>query len=253
MILNRMGNKRKMSQKIIPYFPRHTLYIEPFFGAGGMFFSKPKVIYNIMNDLDSDVFNLFQVLQNQKEELYTAVYEMPIHSDLLAFWQKNKEDEPIKKAARFLLLSNFTYLGIGGTLKLGMHNQKQLALSLIDRTNALISDVLFSNKDFEGFINSIAFRHKEDKKNAFIYCDPPYVGTADNYENSFKEADFLRLLQCLIAKGTKFAVSEFDSGFVTDTAKSKGLNITILGERQNLKNRRAEILITNYQNNNTLF
>ncbi len=253
MILNRIGNKRKVAGKIMPHFPKHNFYIEPFFGAGGMFFSKPKATYNIMNDLDSDVFNLYQVLQNQKMELYTAIYEMPIHFDLLAFWKKNKETEPVKKAVRFLLLSNFTFLGEGDALRLGISNQKKILLSLIDKTNMLISDVLFSNKDFEYFINSIALRDEKGKEGAFIYCDPPYIGTADNYENSFKEADFVRLLECLIAKGTKFAVSEFDSDFVVDTAKSKGLNITTIGERQNLKNRRTEILITNYENNNTLF
>ena len=35
-----------------------------------MFFQKPKAKYNIVNDLDSDVFNLFQVVDEfQKEEL----------------------------------------------------------------------------------------------------------------------------------------------------------------------------------------
>ena len=60
MILRRLGNKQAIAHKIIPYFPPHKIYIEPFFGAGGMFFNKPKAKYNIVNDLDSDVFNLFQ-------------------------------------------------------------------------------------------------------------------------------------------------------------------------------------------------
>ena len=54
-------------------------------------FNKPKVTYNIINDLDSDVFNLFQVIMNQKEELEKAFYLMPIHSDLLDYWKKNNE------------------------------------------------------------------------------------------------------------------------------------------------------------------
>lgn len=46
MILRRLGNKSKLAAKIIPYFPAHKIYIEPFFGAGGMFFNKPKAKYN---------------------------------------------------------------------------------------------------------------------------------------------------------------------------------------------------------------
>ena len=82
-----------MKNKIQKYFPEHKIYIEPFFGAGGMFFNKPKSKYNIVNDLDSDVFNLFQVVMNQKKELEKAFYMMPIHSDLLNYWKQNKETE----------------------------------------------------------------------------------------------------------------------------------------------------------------
>ena len=102
MILRRLGNKKKLTHKIIPHFPSHTVFLEPFFGAGGMFFYKPKVKYNIVNDLDSDVFNLFQVVINQKDELERMLEIMPIHSDLMKYWNKNNETDPIKKAIRFL-------------------------------------------------------------------------------------------------------------------------------------------------------
>ena len=42
MILRRLGNKKKIAKEIQKYFPEHKIYIEPFFGAGGMFFNKPK-------------------------------------------------------------------------------------------------------------------------------------------------------------------------------------------------------------------
>jgi|SRR5438105_8324421 len=118
MILRRLGNKSKIASDIQKYFPPHRLYVEPFFGAGGMFFNKPKAKYNILNDLDSDVFNLFQVVSNHKEELERMVYEMPIHSDLLQYWKDNTETEPIRKALRFLFLSNFTFMG--GVVRLGL-------------------------------------------------------------------------------------------------------------------------------------
>ena len=51
MILRRLGNKSKIAHKIQEYFPPHSVYIELFFGAGGMFFNKPKVQYNFLNDL----------------------------------------------------------------------------------------------------------------------------------------------------------------------------------------------------------
>ena len=50
MILRRLGNKQAIAQDIIKYFPAHKIYVEPFFGAGGMFFQKPKAKFNMVND-----------------------------------------------------------------------------------------------------------------------------------------------------------------------------------------------------------
>jgi len=53
--------------------------------------------------------------------------------------------------------------------------------------------------------------------------------------------------------GCKFAMSEFDNEFILNQAKERNLNIIFIGERHNLKNKRTEILITNYQKERTLF
>ena len=248
MILRRLGNKKRMAHKIIPYFPPHKIFVSPFFGAGGMYFNKPKAKYNIVNDLDSDVFNLFQVVMNQKEELEKAFYMMPIHSDLLEYWKKHEETDPIKKALRFLFLSNFTYLGMQDTIKYGAENPKKMFYDRIDRTFELLSDVQFNNKDFRKFLTSISFRSEVEVNSSFIYNDPPFLDTTDNYSNSFTEQDSLDLFNTLEETGCKWAMSEFDHPFILQQAKERNLNVIIIGERQNLKNRRTEILVTNYRN-----
>ena len=249
MILRRLGNKKKIAAEIIKHFPDHKIYIEPFFGAGGMFFNKPKAKYNIVNDLDSDVFNLFQVVMNQKEELEKAFYMMPIHSDLLEYWKKNKETEPIKKALRFLFLSNLTYLGQGDNLGYGYESNKNTFYEKIDKTFELLEGLQLNNCDFIRFFKSLKMSERHIVyNNSFFYADPPYLGTTDNYSNSFTESDSLNLFNCLHETGCKYAMSEFDHPFIIDQAKQRGLNIITIGERQNLKNRRTEILITNYRN-----
>jgi DNA adenine methylase len=250
MILRRLGNKKKIAKEIQKYFPPHKIYIEPFFGAGGMFFNKPKAKYNIVNDLDSDVFNLFQVVMNQKEELEKAFYMMPIHSDLLDYWKKNEEVEPIKKALRFLFLSNITIMGTGSGMRYGTENPKNVLYDNLEKTFELIDDVQFSNKDFRKFFNILRERNFEQ---SFIYLDPPYLGTNDNYSHSFKEEDSKDLFDELERTGCKFAMSEFDHPFILEQAEKRGLNVITIGERQNLKNRRVEILVTNYKNELSLF
>ena len=90
-------------------------------------------------------------------------------------------------------------------------------------------------------------------RRSFFFNDPPYVGTTDNYSNSFTKNDHCRLLDVNLETGSKFAISEFDNEFVIEEAKKRNLNIIYIGERQNLKNRRTEILITNYKLERTLF
>lgn len=247
MILRRLGNKKKLAEKILPYFPPHKIYIEPFFGAGGMFFQKPKAKYNIVNDLDSDVFSLFQVVMDRKEELKEALYIMPTHSGLFNHWKKHTETDPIKKALRFLLLSNFSYLGKADTFFLGSNNSQDILLNSIDQCHELLYGVNFGNFDFRKFLTSI-YHYEKDLPFTFIYNDPPYIGTTSNYSNSFTEKDSLDLFNSLEESGCKWAMSEFNNPFILDQAKERGLNIHVIGERKNLKNRQTEILITNYQN-----
>jgi DNA adenine methylase len=256
MILRRLGNKQAIAQDIIKYFPEHKIYIEPFFGAGGIFFNKPKVKYNIVNDLDSDVFNLFQVVMDKKEELEKAFYLMPIHSDLLEYWKLNIETEPIKKALRFILISNYTTNGTGSKIRQTLRERIKVEFyELLNKTQDFITNVKFYNNDFRKFLNGIEYNQfrPNEKIDSFIYCDPPYLGTADNYSNSFTEQDSIDLFDCLQATGCKFAMSEFDNEFILNQAKDRCLNVIIIGERKNLKNRRTEILITNYEKQKGLF
>ena len=248
MILRRLGNKKKLASKIIQYFPKHTLYIEPFFGAGGMYFNKPKAKYNIMNDLDSDVFNLFQVVINQKQELQDSWLQMPIHVDLWNYWKENKESDPIKKALRFLFLSNYGYMGKPETLRYNSGNTSRLILENIENTANYLFGVEFMNYSFEDMFKKIRFKSENEKHRVFIYNDPPYLGTDDNYEAGFTEELSFNLFETLQGTGVNWAMSEFDHPFIVQQAKERGLNVINLGERQNLKNRRKEILVTNYEN-----
>jgi DNA adenine methylase len=257
MILRRLGNKKKIAAEIIQHFPDHKIYIEPFFGAGGMFFNKPKAKYNIVNDLDSDVFNLFQVIMNRKEELEQAFFIMPIHSDLLDYWKKNKETDPIRKALRFLFLSNLTVLGKMDTLRYSPRDDSKGQFNkYIDDTFNFLYGVKFNNSDFRKFLKNINFidvdygKPSGERNNTFIYNDSPYLETVNTYSDSgiWTESDLIDLFDANEQTGCKYAMPEFDHPFILNQAKERGLNVITIGERQNLKNRRTEILVTNYKN-----
>jgi len=252
MILNRIGNKRAIAKKVAAYFPPHNIYIEPFFGAGGMFFNKQAAAHNFLNDLDNEVYNLFNVVMDRKAEFIDMLTKMPIHQSLFNHWVKNKEEDPVKAAVRFIFLSNFSYLGKLDTLRLGMDNSKKQILNKIDSVFSVMQNAKFTNCDFREVFQKISIKPNEKEK-AFIYADPPYLGTTNNYSDSFKKSDVIDLFDCLIDSSIRFAYSEFDNPFIIEQASERGLNIEYICERRALKNRNIEILITNYKNNNLLF
>lgn len=253
MILKRCGNKQSIAGEIQKHFPEHKIYIETFFGAGGMFFNKPKSKYNFLNDIDDDVFNLFMVVKDRKDELYNTIETMPIHQTLMRHWKKNTEIDPIWKAIRFLFISNFTYLSKGYNLKFTADNTKSILLSRIEPTFLYIKDCKFLNVDFRKVLSNISFADNQNlcsRSDSFIYSDAPYLGTDGWYtNNSNTENDVIDDFDMMVNSGIRFAKSEFDHPFILDQAKQRGLNIIEIGERRNLKNRRTEILITNYETN----
>jgi len=256
MILTRHGNKRCIAGRIIPFFPPHSLYIEPFFGAGGIFFQKPKAQYNCVNDLDNEVYNLFYIVLPSPalfSELKQELKKLIIHESLLNYWKKHKEITPAKKALRFLFLSNFTYLGEGSVLRFGFNNDKENILNKLQATREKIEGVKFGNKDAVSFLKSISIK-KKDKKRAFVYLDPPYLNTLGyNLNDKFTKDKAIELLNTVQGMGVKFAYSEFRTDFVYDQCQQRNLNLISIGERQNLKNRKEEVLITNYSFNYNLF
>jgi len=245
-----MESKSKLALEIQKHFPEHKLYAEPFFGAGGMFFHKPKAKFNIMNDLDSEVFNFWLMVSTRKEELEEAIRITPIHSDILQYWKKNKETDPIRKALRFIFFSNYTFMGGGDSIRLGMHNCRQFILNNLNKSFEAIDNVQFYNSDFRKFFSVL---REINNNETFIYCDPPYLYTGNNYSNSFSEKDSEDLFNCLEEKKCKWAMSEFNNEFVLSQAEKRNLNIVFIGERNNLKNKRIEILITNYTIQQNLF
>jgi len=248
MVLNRLGNKARIAQDIIKHFPPHKTYIDMFFGAGGIFFHKPLADYNFCNDLDDDVFNLWTVFQSDKEELFKLLELMPVHESLLSYWNNNRETDPIQKAVRFLKLSNFGYMGKPETLRFGQSNgnPKRSIMSKVERAFKFMAYAQFMCQDFRKVLSKIQFRG--NKEDAFIYADPPYLSTTNNYSSSFTEQDTEDLFKVLTESGIRFALSEFDNPVVLKLAADYNLNVVTIGERQNMKSRRTEILITNYEN-----
>lgn len=210
------------------------------------FFNKPKAKYNFVNDFDDDVYNLFRQLLDNKDDLVRWIERTPVTETQFKEWGRGKREETdVMNAVRFLFISNFGLYGKANTLRIGAVNPKKQILDQIDITFEYLSGVYFFNTDFRDVFKKCDYKGNIDR--CFCYCDPPYLGTDDNYSNSFTESDSFDLFETLKSSGVRYAMSEFNHPFIINQAAERGLNVNYIGERQNLKNRRIEILITNYK------
>jgi DNA adenine methylase len=248
MILTRLGNKRKLKSELFSYFPAHKMRIELFFGAGGSYFYLPQPKYAILNDIDDDVTNLYHVILNQKDDLIREIEILPISESLVRFWNEKQESDPIRKAVRFLLLSNFTYLGKGNTLRLGLSNEKVNLINNIEPTFRKLQNARITNSDFREVIPKISFsKGLLSKEESFVYLDPVYLDSCHYYKcPKWTVDDTEDCFKIMANSGIPSAMSEFDHEAVMDFASDYKMNITEIKERQNIKNRKKEILITNY-------
>ena len=253
MILRRIGNKAAIASTIHAHFPAHQVYIELFFGAGGMFLNKPRAKYNFLNDIDNDVFNLFMVLKEQPEKTVQSHRATSnSRNAFLTTGKKNEETDPIWKAVRFIFHSNFALMRKGTTLRYRSNANDKSFIHEIIETSKLFQDPVFMCTDFRKVLSRITFEHKNLKKDydrTLIYADPPYLDTGNKYVNDsiWTEEDTYDLFEVLCNSKVKFAMSEFRHPFIVDQAKKRGLHIISIGERHNLKTRTEEILILNYQ------
>ncbi len=257
MFLDRIGKKGKIADLIIKHFPPHTYYLEPFFGAGGIFFNKyPISKYNIMNDYNNNISNLFKMAMNGN--LLDLVEIAPYHLDVVKWFNENDfKDNDGMRALKFLFASNFSVFGMGKGLTFGNTSNKKYLIEKIKEflKSDFIKYTQFTNCDFREFLDLIRMRWGSEKNKMFLYSDPPYYETQNTYGEDLKtlkweKKDVIDLFEIHVNSGIKFAISEFDNPFILDMAEKYNLNVIPILERHNFKNRRNEILITNYNTNN---
>lgn len=63
-----IGGKRRLAKYILPLFPEHTCYVEPFCGGAALFFLKKPGKVEVINDINGDLMNLYRVVKHHPDE-----------------------------------------------------------------------------------------------------------------------------------------------------------------------------------------
>jgi len=253
--MNYVGSKRRIVKNLVHFFPKHEIYLEPFLGGGSVFFYKQPSKFNIMNDINSEVFDFFITIKENKENFLNEIENLLIHESLLKYY-KNKEKTILENALFFVFKNLFTYLGSGETLRCSNHDvflSKEKIKEKIKIFHEKLKNSIIMNKDFREFFKSITMRHESDYKRIFIYCDPPYLNSSKHYKVNWKQTDLIDLIEILKdfeKKESNFIISEKESNEINEIAKEFNLNI-IEVKKINYMSRKEvnEIILTNVKKN----
>lgn len=238
-----IGGKRALRDDIIARFPQSfERYIEVFGGAGWILFRKNKSKFEVFNDADSNLINLYRQIKYNHKELQMEIDK--IHSrelfDNYKLSLKQSELSDLQRAVRYYYLIKHSFgsnrYSFATSVK---HSNVQIFNDVFER----LKDVIIENQDFEKIIRTY------DRENALFYCDPPYVDTEKYYDMCFTVNDHKRLKDTLTKIKGRFAVSYNDCEMVRDLYKD--YNIIGLSRMNTLQGNNncvefKEVLITNY-------
>jgi DNA adenine methylase len=211
------GGKYYIADKIVKTFPEHDCYVEPFFGAGHVFFAKRPSKIEVVNDICSELINFWKCLQDASktnaliEKVITTPYSRQIFEELRDKNYKPKDE--VESAFRFFYCTTFSFNGLQewksmtiSAKKSRGRDYKQKIVKLINAYKRL-KNVVIENLDYREIIV------KYDDINTLFYLDPPYVDEtrtdADSYQYEFTQEQHKELVNLVLVSKGKFAISGY--------------------------------------------
>lgn len=249
-----LGGKRRLAAQILPHFPDHTCYVEPFAGGAALFFlrSEPAKV-EVLNDINGDLVNLYRVVQNHLEE-FVRQFKWALSSRQVFEWLKITRPETltdIQRAARFYYLQQNCFSGKLEGQTFGTATTAPPGLNLLRLEESLSAAHLRLASTFLEHLAWDACIQRYDRPHTFFYMDPPYWQTA-GYGVEFGSAEYQRMAELLRTIKGKAIVSLNDhpeirqvfEGFRIETLRT---TYTVGGgAASGSKVQRGELLIFNW-------
>jgi DNA adenine methylase len=246
------GKGGGLGKQIIDFFPSHSqyfTYIEPFGGGASMLFRKEQYGTEIYNDLEENVYSFFVVLSNPKlfkkfrDKCELAVYSRQVRDE---FIQDLKRDDLniVDRAYKFFIVNRTSVNGIGGFSVTSNYLRRGMSKSIsdflasvegLDKAHLRLKSVVIEKMDGIDLIN------KYDRKNVFVYADPPYhhnTRTAARYKVDMSNDLQTKLIDTLLnLKSAMVLISGYNCPEYNRLTKAGWKNIeikvnTISGDRK---------------------
>lgn len=268
-VLKWVGGKRQLLESLRGLLPpKITSYCEPFVGGGALlFYLQPRTAY--VNDINSELINVYQVIQNDVDSL---IVELEKHTNDSEYfyavrdWDRDKAFyerlSSVQRAARVLYLNKTCYNGLfrvnsAGEFNTPFGNYKNpniVNAATLKAVNLYFTtaDIRFSSIDYSDVLGKV-------RKNTFVYLDPPYdpVSVTANFtgyaRGGFGKEEQIRLRDCcdmLDKRGIRFMLSNSATDFIKEIYSR--YNITTVHAKRAInsvssgRGEVAEVVVRNY-------
>ncbi len=176
------GGKWRLAPWIIRHFPQHRVYVEPFAGGASVLLRKPRSYFELYNDLDGEIVNLFRVLRDPvMGGALVGLLELTPYARTEFERSYEPSDDPIEQARRTLCRSWMAHgsSGLRGHqtgFRLGSRREFTVSAhdwaSFPDAVPAIIARLRAVNIECRPALDIIA---RLDDRDALFYVDPPYL------------------------------------------------------------------------------
>lgn len=174
-----VGGKRRLAKHLLPLFPEHKCYVEPFCGGAALFFRKNASKVEVINDVNGELINLYRVVKNHLEE-FVRQFKWALSSRQIFEWEKATPVEiltDIQRAARFYYLQNMAFGAKVEGQTFGTATTAPVGINLLRLEENLSAAHLRLARTTIEHLSWLECIEKYDRPHTLFYLDPPYWGT----------------------------------------------------------------------------
>lgn len=245
--LDYFGGKFRLAPWIISHFPKHEIYCEPFCGAASVLMRKDPSKMEVLNDLDSEIFNVFKVARNHGAKLKKLLKLTP-YSRKSYLEARVPVQDPVEMAKNTVIKS---FMGIGDSI----HNKSGFRKSITSnvppsRSFANYVDYFdfFTERLRSVLIENLSYNEifkAYDSNKTLFYIDPPYPhftrSKKHRYGHEMTENCHNILIERILTLKGRVILSSYKNP-VYDSLNWR----TELKEARTQKTKRTEVLYINF-------
>lgn len=246
------GGKTRLAKTLLPLFPDHTCYVEPFAGAAALLFARPEPArVEVLNDINGDLIRLYRCIQHHLDEFVRQFRWALVSREMFRWLEQQHLDglTDIQRAARFFYLQRASYAGRVDGRTFGYATTAKPGLNLIRIEEALSEAHLRLAQVTIEHLPWAEVLERYDRPHTLFFCDPPYWQT-QGYGVEFGLDQYVDLANRMRAAAGKVlltvndhpAMREVFGGFRTQRATIR----YSMGNRQKKPETSGELIIRNW-------